>query len=88
MQRREADAARMAVGREFDRADEMQFADGAAALAAGDRIGLGAIGDVAFVDLDEVFEKRPIGIDHGAAQLLQHQPGGLVGAKAELRLEL
>lgn len=78
----------MAIGREFDRSDEMQLADGAAALAAGDRVGLGAIGDVALVDFDEVFEKRSIGIDHGASQLLEHQPGGLVRAKAELRLEL
>jgi hypothetical protein len=66
--RREADAARMAFWREFDSADEMQFADGAAALTAGDRIALRAIRDIAFVDLDEVFEKRPIWIDHGATQ--------------------
>ena len=68
--------------------DEMQLADGAAALAAGDRVGLGAVRDVALVDFDEVFEKRPIWINHCAAQLLEHQPGGLIGAKAELRLEL
>ena len=78
----------MALGRKFDSADEMQLADGAAALAAGDRVGLGAIGYVAFVDLYEVFEKGPIWIDHGAAELLQHQPGGLVGTETKLRLEL
>ncbi len=78
----------MSVGREFDGADEMQFADLAAALAAGDWIGLGAVGDIAFVDLDEVFEQRPVGIDHGAPQFLEHQPGGLVRAEAELRLQL
>ena len=66
----------------------MQLSDGAAALAAGDRVGLRAIGDVALIDFDEVFEKRSIGIDHGAAQLLKHQPGGLVGTEPELRLEL
>ena len=38
-----------------------------AALAAGDRIVFGAIGNVALVDLDKVFEERTIGIDHGAA---------------------
>ena len=86
--RREADAARMTFWREFDGADEMQFADGAAALTASDRIALRAIRDIAFVDLDKVFEKRPIGIDHSATQLLQHQPSGLVGTEAELRLEL
>jgi hypothetical protein len=36
----------------------MKLADCAAALAAGDRIVLRAIGDVAFIDLNEVFEKR------------------------------
>ena len=66
LQRRETDAARMAIGREFDRADEMQLADGAAALAAGYRVVFGAVGDVALVDFDEILEKRSIGIDHGA----------------------
>ena len=49
---------------------------------------IGAIGNVAFVDFDDVFQKASIWIDHGAAQLLQHQPCGLVGAESELRLEL
>lgn len=57
LQRREADAAWMAVRREFDCADEMKLADCAAALAASNRVGLGAIGDVALVDFDEVFKK-------------------------------
>ncbi len=60
----------MAFGRKLDRADDMQFADGAAALAAGDGIVLGAIGDVAFIDFDDVFQKVSVGIDHGAAQFL------------------
>lgn len=66
----------------------MHLADGAAALSAGDRIGLGAVWDVALVDLDDIFEERSIRIDHGAAQLLEHQPSGFVGADAELGLEL
>jgi hypothetical protein len=45
-------------------------------LTASDRIALRAIRDIAFVDLDKVFEKRPIWIDHSATQLLQHQPSG------------
>jgi hypothetical protein len=59
--RREADAARMAFWREFDGSDEMQFADGAAALTASDGIALRAIRDIAFVDLDEVFESERSG---------------------------
>ena len=74
----------------------MQFADGAAALTASDRIALRAIRDIAFVDLDKAFEKRPIWIDHSATQRLQHQPSGLVrnrgqasacSCKAEMPLE-
>lgn len=83
-ERREANASRQSVGREFDRADDVELADLAAALAAGDWIGLGAIGNVALVDLDEIFEERSVGIDHGAPQLLEHEPGGFVRADAEL----
>ena len=88
LQRRKADSPGMAFRRELDRADKMQLSDGAAALAAGDRVGFGAIGDVAFVDFDDVFQEASVRIDHGAAKLLQHQPGSLVGAEVKLRLQL
>ena len=35
-------------------------------------------------DLASVFEKRPIGIDHSATQLLQHQPSGLVSVAHDM----
>ena len=60
LQRRKPDAARMAVGREIDGVDEMQLADGAAALAAGDRGDLCARRNVAFVSLDKVVKERSI----------------------------
>jgi hypothetical protein len=50
----------MAVGREIDGVDEMQLADGAAALAAGDRGDLCARRNVAFVSLDKVVKERSI----------------------------
>ena len=68
--RREANATRMTVGRKLDGADEMELAEAAAALAAGDWIVFGAIGDVALVDLDKIFQQASVGIDHGAAELL------------------
>lgn len=85
---RKADAARKTFGRKFDRADDVDFADRASSLAAGNRVVLRPVRDVAFVDLDEGGEQRAVRIDHGAAEFLKHEPGGLVGAKSELGLQL
>ncbi len=87
-QRREADTARLTFGRKLDCADDVQFANRAAALAAGDRVGFGAVGDIAFVDLDDVFQDASVRIDHRPAQFLQHQPCGLIRTEAQLRLKL
>lgn len=87
-QRREADTARLTFGRKLDCADDVQFANRTAALAAGDRVGFGAVGDIAFVDLDDVFQDASVWIDHRPAQFLQHQPCGLIRTEAQLRLKL
>jgi hypothetical protein len=36
-----------------------------------------------FVHLDHAIQPIPTGAHHGAAQLMQHRPGGLVTAQAE-----
>ena len=40
------------------------------------------------VDLDEVLQKRAVGVDHRALELLQQEPGRLAAAEAELPLEV
>ncbi len=40
------------------------------------------------IDLDLIAEQRAFGRDHGAAQLLEHRPCGLVSREAELALQL
>ena len=60
----------------------------AAPAAAGERIVLAAAGDFGLVDLDQAGERVAAGRDHAAAQLGAEQPGGLVGAQAELALQL
>lgn len=87
-QRREADAPGMAFRRQFDCADDVELTDGAASLTTGDRIDFRAVRDVAFVDFNDVLQETSVGIDHGAAKLLQHQPGGFVRAEAKLGLKL
>jgi hypothetical protein len=44
--------------------------------------------DEALVDLDSLGERGALGVDHGAAELLQHHPGRLVPANCELPLQL
>ena len=86
--RRETDATRLALGRELHRAGNEHLALGAAALPASGRIVLTAQGDLGLVDLDDALEKASPGIDHGAAELRQEQPGALVAAQAQLGLQL
>jgi len=84
----EPDAPRLALVRQLDRADHQQLANVAAALATGRRICLGPVGEVALVHLDQIDQRGAIGVDHGAAQLMQQQPGSLVAAQPELGLKL
>ncbi len=44
--------------------------------------------DEALVDFYLLHQVLPFGIDHGPAQLVQHRPGRLVAAQAELALQL
>ena len=81
------DAARPAA-LDLDRAGDRHLAPTAAPAAAGERIVVGAAGNRPLVDLDQAGERLAAGRDHGAAQLGAQQPGGLVGAEAELLLQL
>src|SRR5690606_4246800 len=81
--RLEADPARLVARKPLDRADHEDLADGALSLSAGDRVGLLAERDRGLIDLDFAREWRSIRIDHRAAQLVEQQPRGLVGAQAE-----
>jgi hypothetical protein len=80
--RGQSDAPRPAVSH-LDRPGDQQLAL-ARAPAAARRVVLDAAGDRGLVDLDQAGERRPAGRDRGAAQLGAQQPGGLVGAQAEL----
>jgi hypothetical protein len=48
----------------------------------------GAQRHLGLVGLDQRSKQRPFWIDHGPAQLVEQQPGGLVAAQANLRLSL
>ena len=85
------DAARPAFVAPFHRADDVELTDGAAALSAPGRLVLCPKGDARLVDLDDFVvaaQLLAIRIDHRAAQFVQEEPRRLVGADAELGLEL
>ena len=86
--RRQPDAARLALGRQFDRAGDAHLALRAAALPAGGRLLLRAQRQRGLIDFDQVLKQAAIGGDHGTAQLVQQEPGTLVAAEPELSLEL
>ena len=88
LDRRQSDAARLALGRQLDRAGDTHLADRAAALPARGRLLRCTQRQRGLIDLDQVLKQTAIGVDHGAAQLVQQQPGTLVAAEPELRLEL
>ena len=85
---RETNAARLAFGREFHRAGNEHLALRAAALTASRRVVLMAQGDLGLVNFDDALEQASLGVDHGAAELRQEQPGALVAAEAQLGLQL
>lgn len=74
---------------DFDRSNQSQFAD-RAATSDGDANVLvpGVVRHRGFVDLNQPVERRPLRIDHRLAQLVQQEPRRLVGADAELGLQL
>ena len=86
--RRQPDAARLALGRQFDSASDAHLALRAAALPAGGRVLLRAQRQRGLIDFDQVLKQAAIGGDHGTAQLVQQEPGTLVAAEPELGLEL
>ena len=86
--RRQPDAARLALGRQFDRASDAHLALRAAALPTGGRLLLRAQRQRGLIDFDQVLKQAAIGGDHGTAQLVQQEPGTLVAAEPELSLEL
>ena len=88
LDRRHADASRLALARQFHGAGDEHLADGASPASAGWWIGFSAQGDLGFVGLDQVLKQITIGRHHGAAEPLQQEPGGLVTAKAKLGLQL
>ena len=73
---------------DLDGADDEHLALMAAPAAAGQRIVLAAADDLGLVDLDQPGQGAAVAGDHAAAQLGAQQPGRLVGAEAELALQL
>lgn len=53
-----------------------------------DRVVLRTVWHLELVDLNNSLQEGTVGIDHRPTQLVQQQPGGLVGPDAELRLSL
>ena len=80
---RQADPPRLAILAEFNGADDGQFAHQAASLAACDRVVDGAVGHGGLIHLDPPGQLAALRVDHGAPELLEHQPGGVVTAQAE-----
>jgi hypothetical protein len=68
----------LVVADQLDGADDGDLANGAATLTAADRLVLSAIRYRGLVDLNISIEREARGIDHGTAQLVEQQPGGLV----------
>ena len=73
---------------DLDGAGDQQFSLVAASLSAGGRIVPGPVIDCGLVDFHKAGQGVVLGIDHGAAELGREQPGGLVGAEAELLAQL
>ena len=73
---------------DLDRAGDQHLADTAAARGQNHRVVLGAERDNRLVGLDQAAERCALGVDHGAAQLGAQHPGGALGAKPELVLQL
>lgn len=70
---------------EFDGADDLEDADIGDAVVR-DGIMLRSERHLGFVDFNNPLQEGTVGIDHRPPQLVQQQPGGLVGPNAELRL--
>ena len=85
---RQPDAARLPARDCLNGRSDQYLAFGAAALPAANRIVLGPVSDAALVDLDDPLQRVTFRVDHRPPQLVKQQPGGLVGADAELGLEL
>ena len=90
---RHPDTAGMAVCRKFHRADDENLAHRAApAFGPAPELVSGIVfrakRHLRLVDLDQVLQQAPVGVDHRAAQLVQQEPGGLVASEAKLSLEL
>ena len=85
----QTDAARLAILGQFDRADDEDLANrNPPALLAVEGIAFRAERHFRLIDLDEGLQQASSGVDHGAPELLQQQPGGLVAANAQLPLQL
>ncbi len=85
----QTDAARLAVFRQLDGADDEDLANrGAPALLLVDGVVFRAERHLGFIDLNEGLQRAASGIDHGAPELLEQEPGGFVAADAQLALQL
>ena len=71
----------------LDGAEDQHLAVAAPSVAGHGSV-LAVARDFGFVDLDDGRERGPVGRDHAVAELGAQQPGRLVGAEAELMLEL
>jgi len=85
----QTDSAGLAIYGQFHRTDDEHLANRAApALWPVDRIVPGPERHLRLVNFHKVFQRVAVGVNHGATQLLQQQPGRLVTAEAKLSLKL
>jgi hypothetical protein len=79
---------RAAVFEQFDGADDEDLANGRTALSASDRLVFGPADDGRLVDLHDAAERVAVRVHHGAAELVAHEPSGLVAAQLSTGVEL
>lgn len=85
------DAPHVTIIQAFDSPGDHDLVGVGLALETFEGVGLPAISHLRLVDLDDLVDaayRLPIRVDHGTPQLVEKQPGGLVGADPELTLQL
>lgn len=87
--RLQTDAARISVFGELDCPYDLDFwRNVALARLTLDQIHALPEGHLGLVDLHDILEQPALGVGHRSTELVQQEPGGLVAAEADLRLQL